>query len=183
MKVNYNFFFFLRFFLLWTIFKVYIEFCIILLLFYILVFQWRGMWDLSSQTRDQTCTPCNGGWSLKHWTSREVLQLLLQLGIFLIRELSEVTISGNKWKVSLRQEGEFFLILWSLWLSPWGNVYMAPFWENSILLQCEVSLLLYFLIGCGLKQQEYILMVHHKAILLEPLQNRKGMSQYEVCLL
>ena len=57
-------------------------------------------------------------------------------------------------------------------------VYTAPFWENSILLQCEVSLILYFLIGCCLKQQEYILKVHYKATLLELLQNRKGMSQY-----
>ena len=30
------------------------------------------MWDLSSLTRDQTCTPCNGRPSLNHWTSREV---------------------------------------------------------------------------------------------------------------
>ena len=29
------------------------------------------MWDLSSLTRDQTCSPCNGRWSLNHWTIRE----------------------------------------------------------------------------------------------------------------
>lgn len=168
-------FFFLSF-LVWTIFKVSIEFFRILLMFYILVFWWRGMWDLSSQTRNQTCAPCNGGWSLKHWTRREVPQLLLQLDIFLSRELSEFMISRNKWKDSLRQEGEFFLILWSLWLSLWGQCLHGSFWENSILLQCEVSLIFYFLIGCCLKQQEYILRVHYKAILLELLQNRKGMS-------
>lgn len=168
--------FFFWSFLVWTIFKVSIEFFRILLMFYILVFWWRGMWDLSSQTRNQTCAPCNGGWSLKHWTRREVPQLLLQLDIFLSRELSEFMISRNKWKVSLRQEGEFFLILWSLWLSLWGQCLHGSFWENSILLQCEVSLILYFLIGCCLKQQEYILRVHYKAILLELLQNRKGMS-------
>ena len=46
----------LRFFM-WIIFKVFIEFITILLLFYVLVFWPQGMWDLSSQTRDQTCTP------------------------------------------------------------------------------------------------------------------------------
>ena len=33
----------------------------------------RSMWDLSSQTRDQTHTPCIEGQSLNHWTIREVL--------------------------------------------------------------------------------------------------------------
>ena len=42
------FFFFKNFFLMWTIFKVFIEFVTILLLFYVLVFWPRGMWDLSS---------------------------------------------------------------------------------------------------------------------------------------
>ena len=32
----------------------------------------RGMWDLSSLTRDWTCTSCIGRWSLSHWTTREV---------------------------------------------------------------------------------------------------------------
>ena len=35
------------------------------------------MWDLSSQTRDGTRTPCNGRRSLNHWTTREVPVLLL----------------------------------------------------------------------------------------------------------
>ena len=39
-------------FLMWTIFKVLIEFVTTLLLFYVLVFWPRGMWDLSSPTRD-----------------------------------------------------------------------------------------------------------------------------------
>ena len=30
------------------------------------------MWDLSSLTRDQTCTPCIGRWSLNHWAPRKV---------------------------------------------------------------------------------------------------------------
>ena len=48
------------FFLIWTTFKVFIEFVTILLLFYVLVFWPRGMWDPTSPTRDQTCTPCIG---------------------------------------------------------------------------------------------------------------------------
>ena len=49
---------------MWTIFKVFIEFVTILLLFYVLVLWPRGMWDLSSLTRDRTRTPCVGRWSL-----------------------------------------------------------------------------------------------------------------------
>ena len=30
------------------------------------------MWDLSSPTRGQTCSPCIGRWSLNPWTAREV---------------------------------------------------------------------------------------------------------------
>ena len=63
-----NFFFFLKIFLMWTIFKVFIEFVTILLLSYVLVFWLRGMWNLSSPTRDRTRIPCIGRWSLNHWT-------------------------------------------------------------------------------------------------------------------
>ena len=45
-------YFFKIFFLIWTIFKVFIKFVTILLLFYILVFWPLGMWDLSSPARD-----------------------------------------------------------------------------------------------------------------------------------
>ena len=62
------------FFLMWTIFKVFIEFVTILLLFYVLVFWPQGMWDLSSPARDRTRTPCTGRRSLNHWTAREVLE-------------------------------------------------------------------------------------------------------------
>ena len=43
---------------MWTIFKVFIEFVTIMLLFCVLTFWLQGMWDLSSPTRNQTCTPC-----------------------------------------------------------------------------------------------------------------------------
>ena len=32
----------------------------------------RGMWDLSSLTRDRTGTPCIARWILNHWTTRKV---------------------------------------------------------------------------------------------------------------
>ena len=58
-------------------FKVFTEFVTILLLFPVLVFWLRGMWDLSSRTRDQTHTPCIGRRSLNHWTGREVPTLVV----------------------------------------------------------------------------------------------------------
>ena len=42
---------------MWTIFKVFIEFVTVLLLFCVLTFWLQGMWDLNSPPRDQTCTP------------------------------------------------------------------------------------------------------------------------------
>ena len=50
---------------MWTIFKIFIEFVTVLLLFYVLICLGgggpRGMWDFSSPTRNQTHTlPCIG---------------------------------------------------------------------------------------------------------------------------
>ena len=59
--------------LTWTIFKVIIEFCYNIAS--VLVFWPQGMWDLSSPTRDRTCTPCIERRSLNHWTAREVPSL------------------------------------------------------------------------------------------------------------
>ena len=75
---------------MWTIFKVFIEFVTILLLFYVLAFLklnllqyclcfmfffffalflcfmlWQGMWGLSSLARDGTLAPCIGRQSPK----------------------------------------------------------------------------------------------------------------------
>ena len=63
--------------LMWTIFKVFIEFVAILFPFYIsflfsFFFGLWGMWDLSSLTRNRTHTPCIGRWNLNHWTTREL---------------------------------------------------------------------------------------------------------------
>ena len=53
-------------------FIIFIDFVTILVLFYVLVFWPRDMWDLSSLTTDETHTPCIGRWNLNHWTAREV---------------------------------------------------------------------------------------------------------------
>ena len=47
-----------------------IEFVTILLLLYI--FWLRGMWNLSTLTRNQTCMPCIGRWSPNLWITRGV---------------------------------------------------------------------------------------------------------------
>ena len=56
----------LRLFLMWTIFKIFIEFVTILLPFLCL-----SLRDLSSPARHQACTPCIRRWSSDHWTVRE----------------------------------------------------------------------------------------------------------------
>ena len=61
--------FFFKIFLMWTIFKVFIEFFIILLLF---CFRREACGNLSSPTRDQTHNSCIGRWRLNHRTAREV---------------------------------------------------------------------------------------------------------------
>ena len=38
------------------------------------------MWDLSSPTRDRTCTPCSGRRRLNRWTAREVPRVMRLLG-------------------------------------------------------------------------------------------------------
>lgn len=43
-------------------------------MFWFLARRARSMWDLSSQTRDWTLTPCVVRWGLNHWTTREVIR-------------------------------------------------------------------------------------------------------------
>ena len=58
---------------MWTIFKVFGVFVMILLLLYdFLVFWPWSMWDLRPLTRDQTHVLCIARWIPHHWTSREV---------------------------------------------------------------------------------------------------------------
>ena len=63
---------FFKDFLMWTIFKVFIEFVTASFLFYVLVFWPRDMWDLNSPTRSWTHMSCIGRHSLTHWTARDV---------------------------------------------------------------------------------------------------------------
>ena len=58
------------FFLMWTIFKVLIEFVTILFVFWF--FGHKAMQDPNSLTRNQTHTSCIVRRSLNHWTAREV---------------------------------------------------------------------------------------------------------------
>ena len=62
-------------------FLVFIEFVTALLLFNVLAFWPRGMWDLSSPTRDWTCSPCFGRGNCNHWTAKEVPRDLIRLDI------------------------------------------------------------------------------------------------------
>ena len=99
-------FFFFRFFFMWTTFKVFIEFVTILLLFYVLLFWPRGMWDLSSLTRDQTCTLWTRRWRLNHWTARGVPSSLLKLSFLLFNKICLLSDfisgwSGVNWSFSL----------------------------------------------------------------------------------
>ena len=64
---------------MWTIFKVFIEFVTIFLLFYVSVLWPWGTWDLSSLTRDRTHTSCIGRWRLNHWTAREVPKIIFKI--------------------------------------------------------------------------------------------------------
>ena len=112
----FNFFkFFQSYFLMWTIFKVFIEFITILLLFYVLVFWPRGMWDLSSPTRDRTRIPCIVKWSPNHWTTREVPCPIFSGLFILIIEQQFFIYSGCKWGMCI---ADLSPILWLVYLFP-----------------------------------------------------------------
>ena len=54
---------FLNIFFMWTVFKVFIKFVTILLLFYVLGFWSRGMWNLAPQPGIECHLLC---WNAKH---------------------------------------------------------------------------------------------------------------------
>ena len=96
---------FFKDFLMWTIFKIFIEFVTIWLLFYVLVYWPWVMWDLSSPTKDQTHTLCIWRPSCNHWTTREVSELLkLRMGFHYLRQSQ--------------------LRSWQTWYSPSSNLIM-----------------------------------------------------------
>ena len=58
-------FFFLSTFLKCLLNSLQCYFCLTFCIFCL----WE-LWDVSSQTKDGTCTPCLGQWSLNHWTTK-----------------------------------------------------------------------------------------------------------------
>ena len=54
------------------------------------------MWDLSSQTRNRTCTPCLGSQSLNRWTTMEVLLWRPWLIIHLLKISSALGKAGDE---------------------------------------------------------------------------------------
>lgn len=61
---------------MWIIFKVFVEFVTILLLFSGFGFLAPSIWYVSSPTMDQTYTPCIGR-QKSYWTTRKSLPLAL----------------------------------------------------------------------------------------------------------
>ena len=109
------------FFLMWTIFKVFIDFVTTLLLFYVLVFRPQGMWDLSLLTRDCTHGPCIERWSLNHWTTRfwtpcQFLKLISLLN----------SCTSSHW----RRES-----LKVIWINPYFSIIINTPYSYSLLLQ------------------------------------------------
>ena len=128
---------------MWTVFKVFIEFVTIVLLFYVLVFWPRGMWDLSSLTRDWTCTPCIGRRSLNHWTAREVTRVSISFKFWCILQncsLGKVYSSMPSqvvYKNIVIYCGLIFLLgYWAYGFKQWKHFY---FWNNSNRLKCTDS--------------------------------------------
>ena len=62
------------------------------------------MWDLRSQTRDQSYTPCVGGWILNHWSTREVPLpfLIFRLSVWNMPFLYHL--APASWSCLLRQQ-------------------------------------------------------------------------------
>ena len=80
---------------MWTIFKVFIEFATILLLFSMFQFLARGMWGLSSLTRDQTRTPALEGEVLTSGQSGKSQSSLLFQTAFTDRRLVKGNVSSS----------------------------------------------------------------------------------------
>ena len=67
------FFFFLIFTEFVSVLLLFVSVLLLFMFFFFFFGFWLwGMWDLSFQTRDGTCTSCIGRRSLNHWTTREI---------------------------------------------------------------------------------------------------------------
>ena len=76
---SFSLFFVLKIFLIWTIFKVFIDLLPHCFFFVFRFFWLRAVWDPGSLTRPWTHTPCTGRWILNHWTSRGLPSFVLFL--------------------------------------------------------------------------------------------------------
>jgi len=119
--------------LMWTIFKVFIEFVTILLLFWFWFFG-QEAWTIlvSSLTRDQTHTPCIGRSSLNHWTTREVpcLHIILKQGVSTSSLLTFWPDNSLLWDIVLCIVGCIFSS--TPGLHPWyAGSTPLPSWDNK----------------------------------------------------
>ena len=119
-----EFFFFV---LMWIIFKVFIEFATILLLFlyvlgffcfYLFIFFWlQGMQELSSQTRDRTYILCFERQSLSPWTTREVPEICFVLPFLKCMSMSNMShmfiifLKGIKLKIYSQNHISCYLVI------------------------------------------------------------------------
>ena len=72
--------------------KAFTEFVTIFLQLYVLDFWQHGLWNVSSPTRDSTCTPWIGRQSLNHWITREAPNLTFKI----MRNLLEANLKNNQ---------------------------------------------------------------------------------------
>ena len=91
---------------------------------YVLIFCLWGMWDLSSLTRDWTCNPCFGRWSLNHWTIREVPG-----SVFLIMPIWEYRYG------MIQVNSQLIHCLHSLWMFRTKS-YLSILLQSYLLLTC-----------------------------------------------
>ena len=88
-----------------------------MLLFSVLVFRLRGMWDLNSLTRDRNHLPYIEKWSLNHWATREVALKSLESFHFSLYHLMQLnlgwlTITGysvGEWRMIWGGQNFLFL--------------------------------------------------------------------------
>ena len=72
-----------------------------LLFFSVLGFWPRGMWNLSSPTRDQTCIPCIGRQNLNHWTPKPLCLFSVQYSLLSIFSRGEKNVRCSPRPASL----------------------------------------------------------------------------------
>ena len=99
--VQNDFFFFTVLNVYWIFYNIASAWCF--------VFWPKGMWDLCSLTRDWTCNPCIGRWSLNHWRTGEVpsmilneTKLCLSLGMILFWRAEPPPLTQQDFSLGLR---------------------------------------------------------------------------------